>query len=299
MTLGVLIERWVRGRMSPRLLASDIALIALAVAPWFAWSWFSTGQLTSLTAAAKSAFFAESNLPLLRKLDFFADALILSGILPLLLGVLFLFRTPVWFPVLFFYVAFFGAYFVVFAGGLSHNNWRYLYLLAPVGLVGYAVLLRELRQFSFIAVPAIFGGLLFFLPPQWKAFSEQREFTAIEQKSLVEWADSGLPKDARILLHDAGYFAWATSFSVFDIVGLKTPSSIDFHKKYTLPTGGADRLNAVDAIARKHNVTHAIILNGPFWGRLAEDLRNTGWALTELRSPNGRGYSVYAISRLE
>ena len=70
-----------------------------------------------------------------------------------------------------------------------------------------------------------------------------------ERPALALWLQSNVPADARILIHDAGYLAYATRYELIDLVGLKTPESIRFHERYTVPSNGTQRDEAINQIA--------------------------------------------------
>jgi hypothetical protein len=54
-----------------------------------------------------------------------------------------------------------------------------------------------------------------------------------------------VPDDAVILVHDASVVSELTRKRYADIVGLKTPANIDAHARWTWPTCGATRGNAI------------------------------------------------------
>lgn len=180
--------------------------------------------------------------------------------------------------------------------GLAHNKQRYLYSLVPLALAGWAALSarRELlwgRARLVVSAGAMLMIAGFFVSG-WSFYRDSLAMTA-DQEQLVVWAKANLPRDARILIHDAGYFGWQTDFALVDVVGLKSPQSIPVHRRLTLPSAGRDRGLAVADIARQARVSHAIILDRPFWGDIAQNLRDNGWQLVALRAGPGADYHVY------
>ncbi|WP_380054299.1 hypothetical protein ACFE33_13305 [Falsihalocynthiibacter sp. SS001] len=295
LSLGVLVWRWFENGLNLENIARDSTLFLLGIAPWLVWYYFATGHLTSQTGSAKIAFFAEANLPLAEKMSIAGGAIRESAILPLLVGIIFVFRTRFSVPLLVFVCAFLGAYLIYFPSGLYHNYSRYLYILLPLGIVGFVAFLKHIPVTHPVLVTAFFLGLLFLMPPQLNKFHETIIDSADEDRAVVEWANRNLPVDARVLIHDAGYFAWGTSFTTFDLVGLKTPSSIIEHEKYTKPSIGRNRSAALNQIVIKNNITHVVILNTFFWNNMATDLVNEGWTLNAVREPDESGFVIYKI----
>jgi hypothetical protein len=183
---------------------------------------------------------------------------------------------------------------VTFPGGLFHNYYRYFYPLLPIGLLGWAIAVRETKVmvWAFALLIVAYAAVGF---KTWPHVVTGRRITA-ELDEAARWSREHLPAEARILIHDAGYFAWATPFALFDVVGLKTPSSIADHRRWTLPSRAQERHVAVHEIAKRNRVTHAVILNDEFWGDLAHDLRRHGWGLKPMREPAAYGYIVYELT---
>lgn len=270
-------------------MAAAMAVLALAM----------TGEVVPLTGGAKVAFFADAGLPMAGRFRLMLAALcawplglVLTGLvaLPMLRGG--------WaFP------AFAAAFLVVTAvtlpSGLMHNDQRYLYPLLPVALTGWAAIsarsdLLNGRVWQVISLAAAVIVANFFIIG-WRDYRDSMLFTD-DQMQLVDWAEVNLPRDARILIHDAGYIGWAADYRLVDLVGLKTPESIEAHRRFTLPSAGRDRSMAIARIATQQQVTHAIILDGLFWGDIAAGLRRQGWQLEPLRTGAGTLYQVYRLT---
>ncbi|PVE24465.1 hypothetical protein DC522_10255 [Microvirga sp. KLBC 81] len=291
---ALLVWRTWKQRNTMDRIAVDFALAALTAAPWLLWSWIATGSVTPLTASAKRAFFAEELYPFWFKLKIALIFTVQSGVGAFLLAALFVRRMSIGVPVLLSLVVILLMFAVTFPGGLFHNFYRYCYPLLPIGLLGWGIATRDSRgmRWAFGALAAIYVVIGF---NTWPHVAGGRRFTA-ELDEAARWSREHLPAGARILIHDAGYFAWATPFALFDIVGLKTPSSIADHRRWTLPSRAQERHVAVHEIARRSRVSHAVILNDEFWGDLADDLRRHGWGLRPLREPPSHGYVVYELT---
>jgi hypothetical protein len=121
-----------------------------------------------------------------------------------------------------------------------------------------------------------------------------------EIKSTAEWVDAHLPADAVLLVHDAGGVSEFAHRRAVDIVGLKTPSSIAAHARWTWPTCGVARRTAFAAIAENSRASHLVALTG--WDApLRESLEEQGFSLTPVRSApaQGLGYTVYRLQKKE
>ena len=296
-TLSLMVAlRW---RTSPMRLVAPALLGLAIVAAMAALALTVTGGVLPLTAGAKVAFFAEAELPMVLRFRLMLEAvctlplgLVLTGFvgLPMIRGG--------WaFP------AFAAAFLVVTAmtlpGGLMHNDQRYLYPLLPMALTGWAAIAARSDllngrswQVVSLAAAAIVAG---FFVSGWRDYRESMLFTD-DQMRMVGWAEVNLPRDARILIHDAGYIGWAADYRLVDLVGLKTPESIEVHRRFTLPSVGRDRSIAIARIAAQQNVTHAIILDRLFWRDIAAGLRRQGWELEPLRKGPGTLYQVYRLT---
>lgn len=107
-----------------------------------------------------------------------------------------------------------------------------------------------------------------------------------------------LPPGEKILLHDAGYVAWANSaYPMVDVVGLKSPKSIYYHRAYTSEQGQRGR--ALDHIARESGERYFIALKGVtgYWMNLPATLEQSGWKLQPMNAAEPGDYVLYSIDR--
>jgi hypothetical protein len=281
-------------RNSPVSILKKAALAALAASPWVIWYWTTTGHWIPLTASAKQAFFAQQGYPLRFKMWVVLITISGSGLGFLFVALIFVRRSPLVVPVFVFIGATLAAFVATFPGGLTHNHFRYLYPLLPTALMGLALAAKGDKVVAW-GVGTLCSLYVAIGIGTWPHVIAGRHLTK-ELDNVAQWSREHLPPDARVLVHDAGYFAWATSLVLVDVVGLKTPSSIEDHRRWTMPSTGRNRHEAVHAIAYRSRVTHAVILNAEFWGDLANNLRQHGWTLRPIREPAAAGYVVYAIS---
>jgi hypothetical protein len=242
------------------------------------------------TAAAKRAFFGNAARPWLVKVLIVLRALedLAWQIGPLMLGLLALNAAPCS-RVLQVFVAIFVAFFgIMFAGGLSHNWHRYLYVLVPL-LVAALAYTRAHASFkdrhwptALILVTALYAVPT--APMHLQRYTEAVAFTRVEHEGVADWIHRNVPDDARIAVHDAGFLAFATDYPLIDVVGLKTPASQSVHEAITGPSAGLRRGEALARILIDTRSEYLVLLNG--WERIfavTAGLRGAGIELTPLR----------------
>jgi len=202
---------------------------------------------------------------------------------------------------LLFIATFILSFFLKFPGGLSHNYSRYVFVLLPVLICGF---LGEVQKRQQISV-ALLLAAIFVVPLSYTsvyAYFSDVESMRTNIEDIAAWTDAHIPPNATVLVHDDGFIAYSTNLHLIDIVGLKTPSSAEFHREITAPSGGRLRGMAVCKIAKRANANYAIILNdkGSFWSPLAADLQHCGFTLTtEMRSRSSLEYVIYKIGQPE
>ncbi|MFN3820607.1 hypothetical protein [Blastomonas sp.] len=277
-----------------------LAALTLGVAALLALlAWLATGELIPQTAGAKVAFFGDGGLSLRDRLliVFLSVATAPLGWVLLGLAALPLIRDG-W-ALLAFVAVYLLASAASLPSGLMHNEQRYLFICVPLALAGWAALgaradMMRGRAAIVVSVGAALMIASFFLGG-WTFYRDSLKVTA-DQEQLVIWSRGNLPRDARVLIHDAGYFGWKTDFALVDLVGLKSPDSVVAHRRWTMPSAGRDRNRAVAEIASRAKVSHAIILDRPFWRDIAGHLRKAGWRLEPLRAGPNAAYHVYRLT---
>lgn len=284
-------------------------LVLLGALPFLLWYGFSTGYPLPETIMAKVAFYAQVNLPFLIRFK------------------LMLFNT-VFFGIIFgSYLGFFGvmvlllasplgrigalyiAIFLIFATTYlplilspNFNVGRYWYPCIPILLFGMLPCLRHsdriLRWGANFLLIGLVCQTLFYLPSHWKFYLTERKNNFTKCHEMAAWCLGNLPTKSVLLIHDAGYLAFATPFRLVDMVGLKTPSSIHYHQIITLPSSGTKRVTAISSIISDQQPDYLILL--PEWDRkiqITRRLRQLGWHLTLLNTINTlQGYTILRIS---
>ena len=281
----------------------DVGVVLLAAAPWLLWYQASLGVPVPASVEAKRLYFAEGCLPARIKIDWVLLSLAAfartMGLL--VVGFALLFRSrPGWVGVAFM-VVFFLAYYTLFPGALGHYEQRYVYVLVPVLLFGFVSLLADSNRFLrhgvtvmlvLLAAQSISNGAA-----AWNQNKLNARFTEAELEGMAAWSRNHLPRDAVLLVHDVGYISHATDFRLVDFVGLKTPSSVHFHRTMTWPSCGEHRGQAVHQIALLGRPGYLVMLQG--WDRIyriTDSLRSQGWRVDEVRSPHEtHAYRIYRL----
>jgi hypothetical protein len=283
----------------PRSLQVRAVLVALLAAlPWLIWIRVDTGAWLPQTMRAKQLFFATGCWPWRTK----AIAVLgqtssaLFRLFPLSAGLVVLWRDRLGRVGLLAMAASLAAYFVALPDVLSDNYSRYLYaILVPWLCFGTARLLASIE--SGVAITAAIVVATVYAATSRNDRSQ--EF-ASEIRASAEWLDAHLPADTVLLVHDAGGISEFAHLRAVDLVGLKTPSSMAAHARWTWPTCGAARSTAFAAIAGNSGASHLVALTA--WDALLRaDLEAQGFSLTPIRSEPSRemAYTVYRLRKQE
>ncbi len=300
-----------------RTFARGLAFVVLGAAPWMLLYWRTTGLPFPNTVQAKRLFFAEGCAPFAVKwgtthdmLTLFAETLGYASRAAILLVLTRMGRVG-----LIFAGTVFVAYYVNLPGALGHYEQRYLYVLVPFVLLGIASAVRHSSRIArFAGVALLIVGLdesAWHFSERWREHLATIRFTKDELATVATWSREHLAPDASLLIHDAGYMSWATRLKLFDIVGLKTPSSIPVHRELTwracvdaprdLDVGAmSERVNraraeAIARIAEQDRPTHLVVLR--YWEDIygvVGRMRALGWKLERLREAP-RGYEVFSL----
>lgn len=297
----VLIARqaWLRLTAGPdrakvlRAVAMDAAVALAAASPWLLWSLAATGALLPQTMAAKHAFFGRPSGSLPESV-LSAAAMTVGGIGPAAAALLFLGRDGPGSALRWFVGLFILGFALTNWEVLAHNGHRYTFALLPIALFA-AMRLGVARGSRLLRLLILAQGAVALAFPTDIAAAQER---VAQYRAVAQWVQANLPQ-AHLLIHDAGVIASVTDLPLTDLVGLKSPESNADHRRWTAPSGGAERFRALDAIARRSGATHAIILDDApdrFWASLADDLRQGGWGLDPLDT--GRAGGPYILYRL-
>lgn len=255
------------------------------------------------TMSAKIYFFSEGCLPVNQKIRFLTDAIEFFiknlGFSSVgFLGILFL-RIRY---IVIFIIIFLIAYYLRLPGALFHNWYRYLYILAPLAIIGWCGFICSPK--SRISIP---GKIMLFLaiitsflsiPDNFEIYSRGINFSRTELAGAAKWIDKNLSDQSILLVHDAGYISLKGNQPLVDLVGLKTSQSISIHRNFTWQKCGRDP-RAIDQIAHFSKAQYVVLLDD--WDhifRLKESLRITGWDVARVDIDRGNTkYKIYKITR--
>jgi len=285
-------------------------LCLLAAAPFLLWYWIDTGSPIPSTVGAKTYFFAERYIDWRTKLGWLTHDMAQAALvtLPLFLCIRFVRPRAVAMMLVMFVAVFVASYFWRFPSAFSHNAGRYLFPFVPIVIFGIACGLssvqRQHRKMTllYVAISIVFIplGIAF-------QFIEYREHVTGYRDSLVDmaqWMNANLPAGSLVMVHDAGYVAYAGHFPLIDLAGLKTPAAIEVHKALTYPSAGKLRPEAVAKIAGEFQPSYLLVIAQ--WEdiyRFTAALRAKSWTTQEIHVSHVRkgtpDIDVYHLYRLE
>lgn len=289
--LWLVVQRLGRGVNLPnvRKCLIDVAgFLAVALAFVFILYW-NTGQFVPNTISAKQFFFAESSLPPLLK-KAWVEGSVRSFVLvlgPVTAAVLFLAWDFLGSLILCFVPIFLGAYYLKFPGALGHYDHRYMYVLVPIVFLGVVQGLASKNKYVcrmailLLALTGLQHVLTF--SKSWHGYWSACEFTRHQLADVANFCNRSFAPDTRLLIHDAGYIAFATPFPLVDLVGLKTPEAVPYERDITYRSGGRERALAISQIALATHPQYLVVLNG--WDRIfniSNGLKENGWKLEKV-----------------
>ena len=271
-------------------------LAVLAAMPWLALMWSHTGSLWPTTLAAKRDWYAEGCWPVANRATSAASGFglwlfISLGLSPGLAG---LARTALG------RLAMAAAVVIVctWASQLpsllyGYHRHRYYAPFLAFLVAGFCSLPDPWRRrLCWVAASAALvttSSILQHEPGRIAVAAHDRQ----EVISLLDRSRAG-----RVLIHDAGHVAWADAAPVFvDMVGLKTRRAAALNRRFTGPTCGVRRPEALDVLARETGVTH--LLTWEPWDRVfavTSGLLARGWRLEEFgRTSSAEPIVLYAL----
>ena len=281
--------------------AIDIAFVGAGAAPWLILAICNTGSPFPQTIAAKRAFFTSYWRP-----QFVFGAYMrfiawnfYSQIGALFLGAFLLTLKNRGRVVFAFLTLFALAYLSTLPGSLNWNQYRYLYLLLPMALFGFAICFQNQTIFirriaNALLLAGVFQAVCAY-PANQQQLSVFCEFDRRELLGARDWCVKNLPPESVIVIHDAGAISCDTTFHLIDLVGLKTPESAEINKQIILPSNGTRRVEALETILRRSHATYLILQKN--WNlvyKYTGGLKERGWKVEPLRGEQG-DYQVYRV----
>ena len=274
-----------------RLLA--LAIVVAVSTPWLLWMHHSTGSWVPQTIEAKRLFFAEGCKPLSAKAMVAVSGVLIAlvSLLPLALGAVGLFGETLGILGSVTIVATLAVYAIELPGAVFHNYFRYIYPVLVPWLVYGSV--RMLPQVS-TALVVVVAGVSFGLLPI-RHFRE--DGIARESITAAEAVDRQVPDGAVVLVHDAGAISVFAHRRAVDLVGLKSPKSVAANARWTWPSCGADRADAIVAIVKESGARYLVTIG--FWEDtygIVSGLQARGVVLEAIRRPpTPSGYTIWRL----
>lgn len=181
-------------------------------------------------------------------------------------------------------------------GVLTTNYYRYLYPLAvPLLIAGLAT-----RAAPVLLVTAVAWSASI-LPARVEQWRLNERVTVTSQQTIADWLNANDPH-ATVLIHDAGYLSEASSVTLVDLVGLKSPQVVPYHARWTGPSAGTKMPKAMHAIACDTAPGYLVVysvIDQQF--EMVEGLQQFGWQTqalihtTAAREPFT--YTLYRLTR--
>jgi hypothetical protein len=273
----------------------------LPVVPVALWYLYATGSPIPQTATAKRYFMAQDRQSIHDRIAMSTVAMLRFAITcgPLLLAVPLAIRSWTGRVIAAFTILLVASACVIAPGSLSWNNLRYLMVLVPmlVWCLGSVSTcrpnVRSWKKYPLLRISALWS--LLWLPLMIRGYLHECAYFDTELRSSAIWCTDHLPPDSVLMVHDAGYIAYATKFKIVDVVGLKTPDAIPINKRLIWATRGGGRGAAAAEIAVLHHAGYLVVLRS--WTEMAAlpaQMRAIGWAVTPMRS--GGAYEVFRIT---
>jgi hypothetical protein len=192
------------------------------------------------------------------------------------------------------------AYFQKFPGALFHNSSRYLYLLMPIAVFGWAECLghrHRLFRLCSMALGAIVAlSVLYSLGPSLRIHVAEVNRRSSNNSKMAQWVARNVPKQAIVMVHDAGRISAAGEQPLVDLVGLKSSYSVAVHRRTTFKECRRVPI-AISDIARNAQASYLVVTAD--WDRifgLTESLRKTGWSVE--RADSDRGNTFYRVYKI-
>jgi hypothetical protein len=286
---------------SSKTIASLLTLAALPMIPGMLWYFCVLGSPFPQTAAAKRYFMAEDHLSWVARMTIEAKGLCLFAVtcVLLLFALAKVWRSPIGKALIAFTFVLLAGAFVAAPSSIAWNFCRYVVILVPmmVWAVAFRVATSDgparLQAVRFLRMCSAYAAL--FLPISLAIYLHECVYFDGELHRVADWCQTNVPPNAVLLVHDAGYIAYATRFRTVDLVGLKTPEAVDINRRITWPSAGKDRALAVAEIAIESHADYLIVIRRwPEVAALPAQLRALHWRVDPLRMDGE--YRVFRIT---
>ncbi|MBQ9259792.1 MAG: hypothetical protein IJ187_08095 [Neisseriaceae bacterium] len=175
--------------------------------------------------------------------------------------------------------------------------------LTQILIIIFGVSVLVVNQYRKFIVTYVFSIIIFMLLvfsytiPQI-SFIEKEAGITKDNFQASYWITQHIPHHSVILIHDAGLISEIVKNPLVDLVGLKTPSSIDIHRKMTYQQCRRTP-DAVATIAENAQAQYFVVNRD--WNRffrLTQSLKDRGWDVKRIDNERGAThYQVYKITK--
>ncbi|QTD45582.1 hypothetical protein [Ottowia testudinis] len=277
-----------------------IALCSFAIPATFIF--LLTGALVSNTLSAKTYFFAEGCRPDALKLNFALSAVssFIGSLGVFSIGFVFAILSRQRVALIFFALIFFIAYYKIFPGALFHNYHRYLYLLLPIAIFGWAAYIghknRKISLSGYVlgAVASIF--VVYSSGSAFRFYLEEVRVVSLDNLQMSHWVERHVPQGSVVMVHDAGKISTVGEQPLVDLVGLKSAYSMAVHRQTTFKN--CQRIpEAISNIAKNARASYMVVTAD--WDRIfgiSQSLEYAGWSVE--RADTERGNSIYRVYKI-
>jgi hypothetical protein len=286
----------------------DIGIAISAALPWLIWLWLNTGSIVSTSMLAKHAFYLSNAYDLTTSFYYFIFILLsfiqtmgfINFVGMLTLGTL----TPNGRWAIIVLALFLFINFTYMPATSGANNVRYLQIYLPLLLFCLITAIKHQQTLirygaNILLIITTLSSLVFF-PNHWQFYVQRTQSTTMQLAHISNWCAQNLPPRAVLLINDAGYISFTTSFHLIDLVGLKSPNIIHYYQAVKTTDPQIRHATVIAAIIRDQHPQYLILptlaeqtLN------LTQHLEPLGWHLQSIRNDTSDGYYVYKIVALK
>lgn len=263
--------------------------------------WYASGMLVPKTLSAKTYFFAlgcDTNFSKFLSISHqFLLFLFFFGIFSI--GFVFVSESQLKYFIFIFAFIFLCSYFIRLPF-LYSNHFRYLGIFVPFAVLGWATWLAKQKPILGVDSRAIGGFVvvltLVFAGSSLHYFSLEHHKYSDDNLATARWVATNVPKDAIVMVHDAGAISRVGEQRLVDIVGLKSPASVDIHRRTTFASCGGDTTAIVD-IAQSTGASYLVTLLEWDDGKaFTKTLADKGWAVE--RVDHMRGETLFRVYKI-
>lgn len=263
----------------------------------------------SFDSCCETYFFAERFLPWKTKLLKLSvwSILALAAIFPLFWCVAFIRPVSARWSAYFFTLIFFGTLYLNYPDGFTETYYRYAFPFVPIIIAGIACgfssQFKGQQRITAVCVAISIPFVSLGFKAQFDNYRETLDGYMESLQDCVHWMNANLPSGSVVMLHDAGYAAYAGRFPLVDVAGLKTPYAAEANRELTFPRAGEGRAAAIIMVANKFQPRYLITFKrwNHFYG-FADAFGEHGWSVRLLHegraAPTTPSHQIYEVFQL-